>query len=1139
VAAPYEDEAVSFNAGVNNFDDYWVSVASRRIETATTDRGRQYELDTVQTGEYHATYDNRDGALTPGNTSSPYSPYVLPYRPVRKRMQYPATQNMLLVNQASAGEAATVGAFSAPVAPGSTMNFVYGAYGNPVVTASGTAFQGAQVFQTSIPASPTTGAALIFMTNASIVPGQPHTYSVYVRTPTGSAALQVAAAITWVDAGVNFISQSLGSVATLPVASGTWTRITVTATPPANAGGAWFGIAGQNSPAAACTLQCDAAQLEYAAAATAYVKPNTWYPMFKGFIERWPQRWDQNGLFRKVDVTAVDHFGYLSQTILKPPFYMDMLATSGLRFFYTFDVGQLANHVNDLSHNRGPAPVAYSWYGAGSLTFGNAIQEAFQPNSDTPAGGGFLGGANAVATFNNTSSGTNLNLPATYIDLTAATGYVPPAGDGTGWYTRIIAFRTANGYAPYTAALWAWMNPGFVDPFGAYRGGVYLTTGGGVTQIVSDAVTTIGSVVDNSNDGNWHFAAIRVNPGTGQLAGWLDGVDGGTHTTFSAYATMTAPNSDAVGVRVINGLQTVAYGFAGDVGFVAEVGGYMDNTTLSNLFTSWRAAWYNESSANRYSRVLGWVGFNAPSVIPVAPSTVAMGPATDITAGGQAASTYSPTTGTDAQTALQNIVTTENGNHFVAADGTLTFQSRNSRYGAQTPSIVFGENAAGGEIPYEDVKYDYDMTRVANDVQITQYYNNAVYEAFVPTSQQQYGTRTLTRTINTLDVLECNDASNWFTYRYGNPDYRMQTLRVHVSANPGLWATMLTLECGTKARVMRRSLEQTMTWDGFVEKISWSIDYKQNEVFADLEMSPADLSAVWILAALHASTTASVSAGATQVTLAPLPDAATIPFTAHIPRKSCVVSQLANPGFENGLTPWVVNGGTLVQSSTTRVTGQWAAQITPNGTSSQGNIASEFIPVTAGAQVSASAWVWFTSAVTQYSTSVTWYNASSVFISTTNNFISAPAGQWTQVQNSFTAPAGAAYAVLVPTLAGTPPSSNVWRVDDCSLGVVPYTGRDITPTALTLRVGAGTAVQEDLLVNRITTNGGTQAAYLNGNLEQGAYTGYTSVTVTFAFPLANAHPAGTQISEILPASMTDPASHDVDSNIGTTTIIGY
>jgi hypothetical protein len=183
--------------------------------------------------------------------------------------------------------------------------------------------------------------------------------------------------------------------------------------------------------------------------------------------------------------------------------------------------------------------------------------------------------------------------------------------------------------------------------------------------------------------------------------------------------------------------------------------------------------------------------------------------------------------------------------------------------------------------------------------------------------------------------------------------------------------------------------------------------------------------------------------------------------------------------------------------------------------------------------------VWFTSAVTQYSTSVTWYNASSVFISTTNNFISAPAGQWTQVQNSFTAPAGAAYAVLVPTLAGTPPSSNVWRVDDCSLGVVPYTGRDITPTALTLRVGAGTAVQEDLLVNRITTNGGTQAAYLNGNLEQGAYTGYTSVTVTFAFPLANAHPAGTQISEILPASMTDPASHDVDSNIGTTTIIGY
>ncbi|MFB9925990.1 carbohydrate binding domain-containing protein [Amycolatopsis halotolerans] len=1137
MAAPYEDEAISFNAGVNNFDDYWVSVATRRIETASTSRGRQYELDTVQTGEYHATYDNRDGALTPGNTASPYSPNVVPYRPIRKRMQYPATQNVLLVNQASSGEAATVGAFSAPVAPGGTMNFVYGAYGNPVVTASATAFQGAQVFQTSIPASPITGAALIFMTNASIVPGQPHTFSVYVRTPTGTAALSVAAAITWVDTNANFISQSLGTATSLPVASSTWTRITVTATPPANAGGAWFGIAGQNSPAAACTLQCDAAQLEYASAATAYVKPNTWYPMFKGFVERWPQRWDQSGLFRKVDITAVDHFGYLSQTILKPPFYADMLATNTtypLRFFYTFDVGQLAIHVNDLSHNRGAAPVAYSWYGAGSLTFGNAITETFKANADTVSGGGFLGGANSVATFNNPSdpAGSNLYMAGTYIDLTSGTGYTPPTGDGSGWYTRIIAFRCPAIKAWYQW-LWNWENAGYT-----YTSDLafYIDHTSGYLSFAGIA----GFGANQVTDGNWHMATVRVNTSTGQVATWMDGVEMPTGSTTVSGVTTLPGNSDSIGTAVTNGSQQVVNGFTGDVAFVAEFAGYLDTTTLSNLFTSWRAAWNNESSANRYSRVLGWVGFNALSVVPSSPSTVAMGPATDITAGGQAAGTYSPTTGTDAQTALQNIATTENGNHFVAANGTLTFQSRSSRYGAQTPSIVFGENQSGGEIPYEDVKYDYDMTRVANDVQITQYVNNSVFEAFAPTSQQQYGTRTLTRTINSLDPLECNDASNWFTYRYGNPDYRMQTLRIHVSANPAAWATMLTLECGTKARVMRRSLEQTMTWDGFVERISWTIDYAQNEVFADLEMSPADLSQFWILAALHAATTASVTAGATQVTLSPLPDAATIPFTSHIPGKSCVVSQLSNPGFENGLSPWGVNGGTLVQSSTTRVTGQYAAQITPNGTSSQGNIASEFTPVTAGAQVSASAWVWFTSAVTQYSTSVTWYNASNAFISTTNAFTSVPAGQWTKVQNTFTAPAGAVSAVLVPTLAGTPPSSNIWRVDDCSIGTVSTAAStSITPIALTLRVGAGTSVQEDLLVNKITTTGGTQVNYPNGNPEPGAYIGYTSVTITFAFPLANAHPAGTQVSEVLPASMTDPTSHDIDANVGTTTIIGY
>lgn len=1168
MTAPYEDEAISFNAGVNNAGDYWVSVASRRIETATTVRGRQYELDTVQTGEYHATYDNRDGALSPMNGSSPYSPNVVPYRPIRKRMQWPPTQNMLHANQASSGEALTVGAFSAPVAPGSTVPRVYGAYGNPVVAGSSTAFEGSQVLQVNLPSTVAANFALVYMTAVSVLPGQPHTFSVYVRTPVGTAALGVAATIQWLDTNSAALSAANGSLTMLPVASNTWTRLTVTSTAPAKAAGMWVGVTSQNAPGASATFQCDGAQLEYAAAPTAYTKPSTWYPLFAGFVERWPQRWDQNGLFRKSDVVAVDHFGYLSQTILKPPFYADMLATAGIRFFYTFDVGKAANYVNDLSHNRGSAQLVTSQYGAGSWTFGNTITAANQPNSNDPVAGVFLGGANSVATVGNTSSSSNAYLPATFIDLTTAPGYVAPAGDSSGWYTRIIAFRTAAGYAPYIGTLWGWLNPAFTNAYASYAGGLYISTGSGTVGITSDVYTQFGTA--NANDGNWHFAAVRVNPSTGQIAGWLDGTDGSTHTTYSSYATMLSGSTDAVGVQVVSGSNKVGYGFTGDIAFVAEFGGYLSNVTLASLWTSWKNAWLYDSATQRYSRVLGWIGFNGSSNLAANPATVYMGPATDITAGGQAASTYSPTTGTDAQTALQNIVTTENGNQFADAAGTLTFQARSARYGARTPSIVFGEQTANGEIPYEDVKFDFDPTRIANDVQITRYLDSAIYEAFAPASQAANGTRTLTRTINVTAPAECTDASNWFTYRYGNADLRMQTLRIHLSANPGAWATMLALECGTKARVMRRDLAGAVQWDGFVEKISWSLDYAQNEVFVDLEMSPADLQAVWMLAAAHTT----------------LQNAVT------------VTTLNSNTGFETGLSPWAVTGGTVAQSAVRSHSGTYSAQLTPSGSAAQVYIQSEQVAVTAGNAYAARCWVWFTNAVTSnFSMSVNWFDSTHTYLSTSSVTVSATAGAWQQVVNSFTAPASAAYASLVPTLSGTPAAGQVWYVDDCSLtnsvtsitlnpfpnaSTLPVAswipgnftggsgatvncggyseqvnGGTMTYSAPAVRLGAGTGTWEEIAVTSYTSVGGTQVQNYSGQNVPGQYVNYTAVTVTLAAPIANSYAAGATVSEALPPvananqvlgglpattlpnPFTDPTAHDVDSVLGTTTIIGY
>lgn len=142
----------------------------------------------------------------------------------------------------------------------------------------------------------------------------------------------------------------------------------------------------------------------------------------------------------------------------------------------------------------------------------------------------------------------------------------------------------------------------------------------------------------------------------------------------------------------------------------------------------------------------------------------------------------------------------------------------------------------------------------------------------------------------------------------------------------------------------------------------------------------------------------------------------------------------SNTTFETGLSPWTVTGGSMVLSSTQKHGGTYAAQITPNGTATQNYISSEQVPVTAGNAYCSNMWVWFTNAVTNtISASVNWFNASHGYLTTSTVNVSVAAGTWTQLQNTFTAPANAAYAAFVPTLAGTPAASQIWYVDDASL----------------------------------------------------------------------------------------------------------
>jgi hypothetical protein len=137
----------------------------------------------------------------------------------------------------------------------------------------------------------------------------------------------------------------------------------------------------------------------------------------------------------------------------------------------------------------------------------------------------------------------------------------------------------------------------------------------------------------------------------------------------------------------------------------------------------------------------------------------------------------------------------------------------------------------------------------------------------------------------------------------------------------------------------------------------------------------------------------------------------------------------ANSTFEAGLASWTPHNSTIAQSSAWAQQGMYSMQITPDGVSVLAYAESEDIPVIAGQSYTAAGVVNSSSSwAGGFSFSVNWFTAGGSYISTSSASFALASGVQSR-SNSFTAPATAAIATLVPTLGGTPPSSQIIWVD--------------------------------------------------------------------------------------------------------------
>jgi hypothetical protein len=825
----------------------WTDLSSRLTGQWSADQaGRQYELDQVQSGTLSVTLANTDGALDPLNASSIYYPNVLPLRPCRLQAIWPPSQNLV----------------EGVPARGLSIRYIASAGTFALATGLSAAPSGQSAAGSwTLPSSVASGATLYYgltaptatdLNGVGVVAGRAYTMSVYLsRTASGGeTTMQAAPVLRWYSQAGAVISTSTGSAVSI-ARQGSWTRATVSATAPAGAVWCRFALTSATTTTTSNMIYFTAWQIEQAAAVTTWADPGTTYSLWTGYVERWPQTWDYSGTYPLMSITGIDALAALAAQTLSPSLRGSLLAL-GPRRMYPLDEPAGTAQFRDIAGGMGPGVVGAAPAGSGTLTAGVAVE-----------GGGSFGSSGPVVRTTNPVPGNTFQSAGSFVDLPQPG---PPAG--TGW-SRVICFRTTTA-TPLGGIQLLW---GAIGGTNASETGIYILDdqmATGFAQGPSGGTTLVGppNIV---TDGRWHCAVMTLSADGLTLQLSVDGILF-THVA-SGSRTLSTCTSDTVGgySNATNGFSV--WWFQGDLAYATEYARVLTAGEIDTITRGFASGWSGDSSAARMGRILSLAGYTGPSTTT----------GTRFTAGALAGSG-------DAMSALQLVADSESGQVYADGAGVVSLAGAAARWLQLAPTLTFGENLAGGEIPYlGDIQVDLDPTHIYNAITVTNAgaagsdTSAAISVADVP-SQARYLPRSLSRATNLNSDSVAADAAAGLLVDSRDPHPRIGTLTVDASAIPSTLTSLLGLRFGQRVRVVRRppSPAATISLDQYVEKVSWSGD-AQGRLQARLQCSPAPASPWAIVASLHVLLTASASIGATSITVGALTGSATNTARAVLP----------------------------------------------------------------------------------------------------------------------------------------------------------------------------------------------------------------------------------------------------------------
>ncbi|MFD7994554.1 carbohydrate binding domain-containing protein [Streptomyces mexicanus] len=146
-----------------------------------------------------------------------------------------------------------------------------------------------------------------------------------------------------------------------------------------------------------------------------------------------------------------------------------------------------------------------------------------------------------------------------------------------------------------------------------------------------------------------------------------------------------------------------------------------------------------------------------------------------------------------------------------------------------------------------------------------------------------------------------------------------------------------------------------------------------------------------------------------------------------------------NPRFTTSLDGWQGVNATIDRvGSPVPPGGMAVVRIVPDGVSASGGASNSIHTagtVTAGKQYTVSMWAYSDTGMSDVRPQIYWYNAAGTWLGATGgSAIALPAGRWTYMEATYTAPTGATACRAVARHGGTPPASAVWYAWDVRVG---------------------------------------------------------------------------------------------------------